>query len=199
MARWRDSHTQIVTMLKLFLPLVALAILSSLFIFSRVIDPEAAIPYATVDVADRLREPKVTDAQYSGVTDDGSAISISVAVAVPNATNGGSAQQVLARITSKQGDLTEVLASALAYDNGNNKAALTGGVEMRSNGFDLKTAAIDVLMDRMSLSSRGPITGTGPLGRLSAGQMRLSVSDDAAQDYLLVFNSGVHLIYQPLK
>lgn len=199
MARWSDSHTQVVTLLKLFLPLVALAILSSLFIFSRVIDPEAAIPYATVDIADRLREPKVTDAQYAGMTDDGSAISISVAVAVPDAANGGSAKEVSARITSKQGDLTEVLASALTYDNGNNKAALTGGVEMRSNGFDLKTEAMDVVMDRMSLSSRGTVTGTGPLGKLTAGQMRLTVSDDAARDYLLVFNSGVHLIYQPLK
>lgn len=197
MRAWTDSHTQIVTTLKLFLPLVALAILSSLFIFSRVIDPEAAIPYATVDVADRLREPKVTDAQYAGMTDDGSAISISVAVVVPDGTTGGSAKQVVARITSKQGDLTEVLATALAYDN--NKAALTGGVEMRSNGFDLKTDAMDVVMDRMSMSSRGSVTGTGALGHLTAGQMRLSVSDDAARDYLLVFNSGVHLIYQPLK
>lgn len=197
MARWTDSHTQIVTMLKLFLPLVALAILSSLFIFSRVIDPEAGIPYATVDVADRMREPKVTDAQYAGMTDDGSAISISVAVVVPDGTSGGSAKQVVARITSKQGDLTEVLAANLAYDQ--NKAALTGGVEMRNSGYDLKTEAMDLVMDRISLTSRGKVTGMGPLGNLTAGQMRLSVSDDPARDYLLVFNSGVHLLYQPLK
>lgn len=197
MARWTDSHTQIVTLLKLFLPLVALAILSSLFIFSRVIDPEAAIPYATVDVADRLREPKVTDAQYAGMTDDGSAITISVAVVVPDATNGGSAKQVVARITSKQGDLTEVLAHALAY--GKNTAALTGGVEIRNSGYDLKTEAMDLVMDRISLASRGAVTGNGPLGNLAAGKMRLTISDDPARDYLLVFNSGVHLIYQPLK
>lgn len=197
MRPWSDSHTQMVTLLKLFLPLVALAILSSLFIFSRVIDPEAGIPYASVDVADRLREPKVTDAQYSGMTDDGSAISISVAVVVPNGTNGGSAKQVLARITSKQGDLTEVQATDLAYSQ--NAAALTGGVVMRNSGFDLKTEAMDVLTDRLSLTSRGEVTGTGPLGNLTAGKMRLSVSDDMTGDHLLVFNSGVHLIYQPLK
>jgi lipopolysaccharide export system protein LptC len=197
MRPWSDSHTQIVTMLKLFLPLVALAILSSLFIFSRVIDPEAAIPYATVDVADRLREPKVTEAQYAGMTDDGSAIAITVAVAVPNGTTGGSAKQVTARITSKQGDLTEVLAAALAY--GGNTAALTGGVDVRNSGFELKTEAMDLVMDEISLTSRGTVTGTGPLGSLTAGKMRLSASKAAAGDYLLVFNSGVHLIYQPLK
>ena len=197
MRPWTDSHTQIVTLLKLFLPLVALAILSSLFIFSRVIDPEAAIPYATVDIADRLREPKVTDAEYAGMTDDGSAISISVAVAVPDGSNGGNAKQISARITSKQGDLTEVLATALAY--GNNNAALTGGVEIRNSGYDLKTEAMDLVMDRISLTSRGEVKGNGPMGQLTAGKMRLSVSDDPARAYLLVFNSGVHLIYQPLK
>lgn len=197
MRAWSDSHTQIVTLLKLFLPLVALAILSSLFIFSRVIDPEAAIPYATVDVADRLREPKVTDAQYAGMTDDGSSIAISVAVAVPDGTNGGTAKQVTARITTKQGDLTEVLATALAYST--NKAALTGGVEIRNSGYDLKTEAMDLVMDRISLTSRGTVTGKGPLGNLTAGKMRLTASQDPTRDYLLVFNSGVHLIYQPLK
>lgn len=197
MRPWTDSHTQIVTLLKLFLPLVALAILSSLFIFSRAIDPEAAIPYATVDVADRLREPKVTDAEYAGMADDGSAISISVAVAVPDGGSGGTAKLVTARITSKQGDLTEVLANAMAYNDKN--AALTGGVEIRNSGYDLKTEAMDLVMDRISLTSRGEVRGTGPLGNLTAGKMRLTVSDETARDYLLVFNSGVHLIYQPLN
>jgi lipopolysaccharide export system protein LptC len=93
--------------------------------------------------------------------------------------------------------LTEVQATDLAYSQ--NTAALTGGVVMRNSGFDLKTEAMDVLMDRLSLTSRGEVTGTGPLGNLTAGKMRLSVSDDVARDHLLVFNSGVHLIYQPLK
>ena len=198
MARWSDRHTRTVTLLKLFLPCVALGILSSLFIFSKVIDPEAALPYATVDVDDRLREPKMTDAQYAGAAADGSAVSIRVAVAVPDATNaGGTAKRVTGRITAKTGEITQIDAAELAYRG--NSAALTGGVAMTSAGYVLKTAAVDVLLDRVSATSRGEVRGNGPLGSLVAGQMQLSQIGKDGGDYLLVFNSGVHLIYVPLK
>ena len=53
----RDNlHSRLVAILKVALPLIALALLSTLFLFSRKIDPEDAIPYATVDVEDRLRD-----------------------------------------------------------------------------------------------------------------------------------------------
>jgi lipopolysaccharide export system protein LptC len=198
MRRWSDRHTRTVTLLKLILPFVALGILSSLFIFSKQIDPEAAIPYATVDVDDRMREPKMTDAQYAGAAADGSAISISVAVAVPDATNsGGTAKRVTGRITTKTGDITQIDAAELAYRG--NSAALTGGVAMASAGYVLNMAGMDVLLDRVLATSHGQVTGNGPLGNLVAGQMQLTEIDKDSGDYLLVFNSGVHLIYLPLK
>ena len=45
-----DRHTRLVGWLKVALPLTALAILSTLFLVARRIDPEAALPYAEVDV-----------------------------------------------------------------------------------------------------------------------------------------------------
>ena len=52
----RDNlHSRLVRVLKIALPLIALLLLSTLFLFSRKINPEDAIPYASVDVDDRLR------------------------------------------------------------------------------------------------------------------------------------------------
>ena len=81
-----NLHSRLVSVLKLVLPLLALALLSTLFLVSRKIDPEAAIPYATVDVADRLRDPKMTDAGFASVAADGSTIALTAAQARPNST-----------------------------------------------------------------------------------------------------------------
>ena len=55
-----DRHTQVVGWLKVALPLLALAVLATLFLLSDRIDPDAALPYAEVDVAERAREPRMT-------------------------------------------------------------------------------------------------------------------------------------------
>jgi lipopolysaccharide export system protein LptC len=199
MAKWADNHTKAVTLLKLTLPLIALAILSSLFVFSKTIDPEAAIPYATFDVEDRLREPKITNAAYAAVTDDGDQIAINATVVVPNTASGGMAKQVQGTIISKIGDLTELAAQSVTYDSQQNSAAMTGGVDIRSAGYVINTDALDVTLDRISVTSRGTVDAVGPLGTLQAGQMTLTATKDGHDEYLLVFNSGVHLIYQPMK
>ena len=63
-----NLHSRIVMILKVTLPLVALAILSSLFLFSREIDPEDAIPYADVEIADRPAQPRMTGAGRSAIS-----------------------------------------------------------------------------------------------------------------------------------
>ena len=72
-----DRHTRLVGWLKVILPLTALAILSTLFLVARRVDPEAALPYAEVDVEDLAREPRMTAPTYAGTTEDGAALTLS--------------------------------------------------------------------------------------------------------------------------
>ena len=97
-----NLHSRLVAVLKVALPLIALGILSSLFLLSGRIDPEDAIPYAEVDVAARLREPRMTDAGFAGVTADGAALTLNAAEAKPGAA-GGSAKTVLGRLETSDG------------------------------------------------------------------------------------------------
>jgi lipopolysaccharide export system protein LptC len=45
-----DAHTRVVGWLKVALPLIALALLATLFLLADRIDPDDALPYAEVDV-----------------------------------------------------------------------------------------------------------------------------------------------------
>jgi lipopolysaccharide export system protein LptC len=50
-------------------------------------------------------------------------------------------------------------------------------------------------LDRLDIASPGPVAGTGPIGDLRAGSMRLLEDDGGRQR--LVFTGGVDLVYLP--
>lgn len=193
----RDNlHSRLVTILKVVLPLIALALLSTLFLFSRKINPEDAIPYAQVDVEDRLRDPKMTDAGFAGMTQDGASISMTAAEAKPTA-DGGALRLVVGSLETPDGIKTELAASGVSLDAAKKIIELTGGAELRtSNGYVVQAQGLGVATDKTNVESRGSVSAQGPVGQLTAGHMQLT-QDGVAGPYLLVFNSGVRLLYQP--
>lgn len=72
-----DRHSRVVSWLKVLFPLIALALLSTLFLLSRAIEPQAVIPFADKEVQERLRDQQITGPFYSGTTADGDLISFS--------------------------------------------------------------------------------------------------------------------------
>ena len=191
-----NLHSRLVSVLKLVLPLLALALLSTLFLVSRKIDPEAAIPYATVDVADRLRDPKMTDAGFASVAADGSTIALTAAQARPNST-GGTMREVFGTLTTPAGAATQLTAAEALLNSAQNLLVLSGGTKLQSwAGYLVLSPGLDVATDLTRVESTGPITATGPIGDLSAETMVLS-QPVAGASYLLVFKGKVRLIYRP--
>lgn len=197
----RDNlHSRLVAVLKVALPLLALAILSTLFLFSRGINPEDAIPYADVDIADRLREPRMTGAGYSGMLEDGASLTLSAAEAAPGADGKATARGVIGTLETPDGGKTQLAAVSVRMDAAAGMLELSDGVEVTSSaGLVVQAPGFGVATDRTLLESRGAVSASGPIGQLTAGALRLrrvTAADGAAQ-YVLVFNEGVRLLYQP--
>jgi lipopolysaccharide export system protein LptC len=74
LTRADNLHSRLVFWLKIALPLVALALLATLFLFGRPIRPEDAIPYASTDITDRAKDPRVTEPVFASMTSDGAAL-----------------------------------------------------------------------------------------------------------------------------
>lgn len=201
----RDNlHSRLVVWLKILLPLAALAILSTLFLVSsRGISPEDAIPYAEAEIADRLREPRLTDASFAGMTKDGAALTLKAAMARPGVT--GTADSGLARglsgvLETPDGQRTELAATEARLDEAAQLMILSGGVKLAtSTGYQIETAGLTVALDRTGLDSTGQVTATGPGGTITAGRLHLGQASAGLPGYLLVFNGGVRLLYQPPK
>lgn len=187
-------HSRRIWFLKMILPAVALAILSSLFLFSRSITMDGAIPFAEVDIEDRLREPKMTDVRIATTAANGAAIDLTAATVVPKANSSVSAKTATGKITALSGDVTNITAARLTYNERAEKAALVGGVQIDSGGYVMDTLALDVDIASATVTSRAQVQATGPLGDLTAGRMNVQQTDGK---FLLVFNSGVRLLYTP--
>lgn len=193
-----DGHTRLVGWLKVILPLLALAILSTLFLISRTIDPEGAIPYAEVDIAERVREPRMTAPAYAGVTDDGSTLTLTAEEARPGQDDGGSASGVSADLSTPDGAHTQFSAARAAVSERDGLMLLDGGVQITtSSGYNLSTEALQVALDRTKAQSNVPVTASGPPGKITSGGMEIRQDTATPGVYVLVFNNHVTLIYQP--
>ena len=191
-----NLHSRIVMILKVTLPLVALAILSSLFLFSREIDPEDAIPYADVEIADRLAQPRMTGAGFSTVTSDGATLTLSADTAAPS-EGGGRVTGLKGELSVPDGFRTEISAASGQLDRSAGTLVLDAEVRLAtSTGYEVTTDRLTLGLDRSFLESGGAVLATAPIGQLEAGGLRMDVTGDG-KTHLLVFNKGVRLIYQP--
>ena len=210
----RDNlHSRLVGILKITLPLLALAILSTLFLLSGGINPDDAIPYAEVDIADRLNQPRMTNAGYAGVTRDGAAINLQIAEARPAApsgtaatdpsadgtsTIGPSARGLLGLLETPDGARLEIAAGLAQMEIATRRVLLSGGVELKSStGIVAQADGFAFELDQTNVQSTGRVSAEGPFGQVTADHLSLTATPDLANSYVLVFKGDVRLLYQP--
>ncbi|MEM9433459.1 MAG: hypothetical protein AAGA12_06010 [Pseudomonadota bacterium] len=195
MAQTDNFYSRFVQFAKVAFPLAALGVLSTLFLFSRSYDPDAALPFAEIDVAKIASEQLMAAPRFSGVTSDGMAVSLTAKSARPDPTDPRRliAQDVAANLTSPDGTRYDILSKIAEYSGSDLKLHLMGNVELSTNtGFHLRTAQILSSLGQMQLDASGPVEVEFPNGELLAGSMSLLTRQDAQ---VLVFKNGVKLIY----
>lgn len=194
-----DTYSRAVVWLKVLLPLLALGILSTLFLLSRVIDPEAVIPFADKEIQDRLRDQQVTGPIYQGVTADGDELSfVAAKLTSPQGQAGANKAEDLTITMDLTSGATIVLTALDGlFDIAANRSDLMGDVVITtSTGYRITSDMLITALSTLDVESPGPVAGTGPLGTLDAGTMTLKAGK-AGGPAQLVFTNGVKLIYQP--
>jgi lipopolysaccharide export system protein LptC len=193
--RRMDRYSRLVAWLKIVLPLIALAILSTLFLVSRTIDPSQTIPYANVDVRELAREQRVGAPSYQGMTSAGAAVSFE-AESVKLGGEGARAEAPRARIEFPGGRTVTVSATGGLYDGTAATARLVGqAILASSDGYRVETEAVRADLASGGMETLGEVRGVAPYGELTAGKARLVLEPDGT--YLLSFEAGVKLIYRP--
>lgn len=195
-----DNYSRMVAFFKVMLPLAALAILATLFLLSRSVDPTATIPFAEADMADRLRDQQITAPFFSGTTPKGDEIIVSATLARPGGPGvPAEAKDVSARLTMADGSRITLDSDTASVNVTEDIATFAGGVRIATqSGFVVHTELLNTALRGVSGNSPGEITGTGPIGDFSAGQMDMEAKNGDGSVHLL-FKGGVKLVYDPKK
>jgi lipopolysaccharide export system protein LptC len=200
MAQSDNTHSRLVAWLKIVLPLIALGMLSSIFLVSRSIDPSATLPYSQVELDERAREPRLTTPKFSGVTRDGATITLDAADMRPDFANPGrgTAKEMHARMTTPDGATTEVAADRGQIDSGAGTYDMEGNIVItNSAGYRVTAATLSGRLDATALDATGSVAADAPMGRITAEQMHLRPDPAVPGQYLLVFKDRVRLVYEP--
>lgn len=198
--RSEARHTRIVRLAKVALPLAAIALLSTIFLISDRVDPTRAPLYSEVDLDRIAREQRIGAPHYSGVTQDGDALSVEASAAYPDldGNTGTSATDMTARLVSPTtGETTDMTAKTGRIDPARTEIALNGNVTLTtSTGYDLATGEAHIATDRSRITLPGAVDGRAPFGTLSSDSAEMT-RPAAGAPYDLVFTGGVKLVYQP--
>ncbi|MCF6233403.1 MAG: LPS export ABC transporter periplasmic protein LptC [Rhodobacteraceae bacterium] len=193
-----DLRSRMVALFKVLLPLAALAILSTLFMLSRSLDPTATIPFAENEMADRMRDQQVTAPFFSGTTPEGDEITVSASLARPGGDGTpAEATNLTARLMMADGVKITMTSDTGTVDVSESIATFNGNVEITSSqGILVQTDTLRTTLNSIAASTPGTVIATTPFGDFVAGRMQLSELSDGGPLHM-VFKDGVKLIYDP--
>lgn len=189
-----NFYSQFVGFLKVTLPLAALILMSTVFLFARAPSPETTIPYA--EIQEIAREPGLSGARFSGVADDGSVISLTARNTRP-VGDIITADTLLAGIDTVDGTRIDISAGTGEINNSAQTARLTGLARMvTSNGYEMETAGFTANFSTGRIVSEGALEVQAPFGALAAGNLVIE-TPEGTDEQVMLFQNGVRLVYTP--
>ena len=188
-----DRYSRIIGWLKILLPIGALALLSTMFLFARSPGPQGDIPYAAIEAL--ARDPRVTAPAFAGVTEDGAAVALTATTIRPDADRADAfgISDFRISLAAPDGQTVDVTAGEGVFDGRARTVVLTGLARVEtSTGYLMETFGLTADLRAGSVETLGSLEVRTPFGALTAG--KLTVTDGGAR---MVFNGGVRLLYQP--
>lgn len=192
-----NLHTQLVGWIKIILPLAALALLSTLFLFARAPGDAPAIPFA--EIAELARDQRITSPQFSGMTEDGSMILIAAKNARPDADQPRTmrVEALSLRLDAADGSSLDITSGISLIDGAAQTARLEGLARLKtSTGYVMETTGLLADLNTGVITSEGALEIQAPYGQITAGRIRIALSQDGTGQQML-FTDGVRLLYNP--
>lgn len=199
MAQFENAYSRFVGTAKIVLPLLALALLSSVFLIAQDREPAPEISLSEAELEAMQSSIRVTSPSFSGVGGDGHTVTVRADAAYldPENPNLAFVENLRANLHTLAGLDIELGAERGWYDSETNDVEFSGNVRaVTSSGYMIRSEQIIARQDGALIASPGAIRAQSPLGSVEAGAMELTRLADGA-GYVLVFNSGVRLLYLP--
>lgn len=195
-----SSYSTLIAGLKILLPLTALGLLSTMFLLSRTIESENAVPFLE-DASQIPKGDSVSAPYYTGSTPEGHAVAITADSArpMPEDPGGMIATRLDAVFDLVDGSRIHIVADTAEVNEPEDHLDLAGEVVIDSSqGYEVHTQRLVAALRSITAESPGTVSAIGPIGTLDAGRFRIRENDETG-NVQLFFTNGVKLIYEPAK
>lgn len=205
-------YSRIVAVLKVALPLVALGMLSALFLIQPDDRLGGDLVFSRGDLAALGSGLRISDATFSGTTRSEDSFSFLAAVVVPDAAPPTHAEitDLTGAIDLADGPSVEVRAARGGLDIEAQRLELAGDVAIEtSDGYGMYAETVTFDLRAGTMVAGDPVLTEGPMGRIEASTLTVSpaaaaeASDGEAaggtsgEARRFSFGNGVRVLYDP--
>ena len=199
---WSDPladnfHSHFVGWAKIILPLSALALLSTLFLFARQPGQAPEIPIAEIESL--AREQKMSSPQFSGVTSNGSVIAVDAKNVRPDPELPDRliVESLFLSLDGADGSHVEITSGSSVINGREQTAKLEGLARLTtSSGYVMETVGLTANLRSGEILSEGALEIQAPYGHIIAGRFKFTLSETGEGQQML-FTDGVKLLYTP--
>jgi lipopolysaccharide export system protein LptC len=199
MANGRGWHSRIVAILKLGLPLVALGLLSALFLV-QTDDRIGGVVFSQGDVEALGSGLQITNPTFTGTTRGQDRFRFTAAQVVPDAAppQRAAITTLAGTIDLHNGPSVTVQADTGDLDIPTQRLDLSGKVTIEtSDGYriDADKATLDLRAGAFVAGDH--VLSRGPLGRITSGSLHVAPAATSGEARRFSFGNGVRLLYDP--
>jgi lipopolysaccharide export system protein LptC len=197
-----DFRSRVVTILKVGLPLVALGMLSALFLIQTDDSlPGGGLVFTKGDM-DALGEGlSVSNPVLTGTSQNDDRFRFTADRVVPDAAPPTRADltNVAGTIDLDRGASIDLTAPTAALDLQTQRIALDGPIHITtSDGYDMRARDMNIDLAKGVLEATESVESRGPLGNISSGSLRVEPNTPGdATARLFSFGNGVRVLYVP--
>jgi lipopolysaccharide export system protein LptC len=198
MPRGGGFHSRLVGVLKIGLPLLALALLASLFVFPREERRRGGIVFSESDLEAFGAGLRINRPVLTGATRDDDPFRFTAVSIVPDAAppTRAEADALAGWIEFVGGQRLDVEAPLAAFDFETQIMQASGRVTVRSSDGQRITAD-RVVLDLVAgiLEAEGAVDGAGPMGTINAETLLIVPAEARGGHRIFSFGGGVRLFY----
>ncbi|MBA3325782.1 MAG: hypothetical protein H0T41_11165 [Rhodobacteraceae bacterium] len=193
-------YSRIVAVLKVGLPLIAVAMLAGLFFISDDGRTEGELVFSPADLAALGEGMRVTRPVFSGVTDAADRFRFTAREVMPDAAPPTRAEIVAleGRIDFAEGPGVDLSAATGTLDLESQVLTLAGPVRVTTtDGYDFAAERVKVDLAAGGMRAAGSVAGAGPMGRIDAARLTVTTPEGGGGAHMFLFEEDVRLVYDP--
>jgi lipopolysaccharide export system protein LptC len=201
MATGRGLHSRVVAVLKVGLPLVALGMLSALFLIQTEDSLGPGIRFTEGDLEALGSGLRISNPVFTGTTRDGAPFRFTAELVIPDAAppEHAAIEELTGELALVDGPVIELEADAGELAIEAEELALSGDVRIvTSDGYSVAAERVTLDLEAGTLVAGDAVVTEGPLGRIDSGTLEIAPSAPGAdQAHRFSFGNGVRLVYDP--